>query len=115
MISMRGQASDYDHWRQLGLAGWGWDDVRPVFKRLDDHFMGEFEHHGVDGEWRVERPGVSRDVLDSVAKAAVEMGIPMTPDFNTGLGLLQTTDFAVVQPDHSGEHSGQGRSDHRSA
>ena len=84
MISMRGQASDYDHWRQLGLAGWGWDDVRPVFKRLDDHFMGESEHHGVDGEWRVERPGVSWDVLDSVAKAAVEMGIPMTPDFNTG-------------------------------
>jgi choline dehydrogenase-like flavoprotein len=67
MISMRGQASDYDHWRQLGLTGWGWDDVRPVFKRLDNHFLGESEHHGVGGEWRVERPG-----------------IPMTPDFNTG-------------------------------
>jgi choline dehydrogenase len=84
MISMRGQASDYDHWRQLGLIGWGWDDVRPVFKRLDDHFMGESEHHGIGGEWRVELPGVRWDVLDSVAKAAVEMGIPMTPDFNTG-------------------------------
>src|SRR5258708_3178726 len=84
MISMRGQASDYDHWRQLGLTGWGWDDVRPVFKRLDDHFLGETEHHGVGGEWRVERPGVRWDVLDSVARAAVEMGIPMTPDFNTG-------------------------------
>jgi choline dehydrogenase len=84
MISMRGQASDYDHWRQLGLSGWGWDDVRPVFKRLDDHFMGETEHHGVGGEWRVEPPGVRWDILDSVAKAAVEMGIPMTPDFNTG-------------------------------
>ncbi|SDN43262.1 GMC family oxidoreductase [Afipia sp. GAS231] len=84
MISMRGQASDYDHWRQLGLTGWGWDDVRPVFKRLDDHFLGESEHHGVGGEWRVEPPGVRWDVLDSVTKAAVEMGIPMTPDFNTG-------------------------------
>jgi choline dehydrogenase len=84
MISMRGQASDYDHWRQLGLTGWGWDDVRPVFKRLDNHFLGESEHHGVGGEWRVERPGVRWDVLDTVAKAAVEMGIPMTPDFNTG-------------------------------
>ena len=30
--SMRGQASDYDHWRQLGLTGWGWDDVRPVYQ-----------------------------------------------------------------------------------
>ena len=34
MISMRGQAADYDHWRQLGLTGWGWDDVQPVFRRL---------------------------------------------------------------------------------
>ncbi|KJC50642.1 choline dehydrogenase [Bradyrhizobium sp. LTSP849] len=84
MISMRGQASDYDHWRQLGLTGWGWDDVRPVFKRLDDHFLGETEHHGVGGEWRVERPGVRWDILDNVAKAAVEMGIPATTDFNTG-------------------------------
>jgi choline dehydrogenase len=84
MISMRGQASDYDHWRQLGLTGWGWDDVSPVFKRLDDHFLGETEHHGVGGEWRVERPGVRWDILDNVAKAAVEMGIPATTDFNTG-------------------------------
>ncbi len=33
MISMRGQAADYDHWRQLGLAGWGWDDVLPAFRQ----------------------------------------------------------------------------------
>jgi choline dehydrogenase-like flavoprotein len=84
MISMRGQAQDYDHWRQLGLAGWGWDDVRPVFKRLDNHFLGDTEHHGTGGEWRVEQPRVKWDVLDAVAKAAIEMGIPATSDFNTG-------------------------------
>jgi choline dehydrogenase len=84
MISMRGQAQDYDHWRQLGLSGWGWDDVRPVFKRLDNHFLGDTEHHGASGEWRVEQPRVQWDVLNAVARAAVEMGIPETPDFNTG-------------------------------
>jgi choline dehydrogenase len=84
MISMRGQAADYDHWRQLGLTGWGWDDVLPVFKRLDDHFLGDTEHHGAGGEWRVERPRVKWDVLNAVEKAATEMGIPVTPDFNTG-------------------------------
>ena len=84
MISMRGQAQDYDHWRQLGLAGWGWDDVRPVFKRLDNHFLGDTEHHGAGGEWRVEQPRVQWAVLDAVARAATEMGIPATPDFNTG-------------------------------
>jgi choline dehydrogenase-like flavoprotein len=87
MISMRGQAADYDHWRQLGLKGWGWDDVLPVFRRLDDHFMGDTPHHGAGGEWRVERPRVSWEILDEVATAASEMGIPETPDFNTGDNL----------------------------
>ena len=84
MISMRGQAADYDHWRQLGLAGWGWDDVLPVFKRLDDHFLGESAHHGVGGEWRVEAPRLRWDILDDVIAAAEEMGIPQVPDFNAG-------------------------------
>ena len=41
MIYMRGQAADYDHWRQLGLTGWGWDDVLPYFKQHENHFLGE--------------------------------------------------------------------------
>ncbi len=87
MISMRGQAADYDHWRQLGLPGWGWDDVQPVFRRLDDHFLGESVHHGVGGEWRVEAPRVRWAVLDAIAQAANQMGIPSTTDFNTGDNL----------------------------
>lgn len=84
MISMRGQAADYDHWRQLGLTGWGWDDVKAVFRRLDDHFLGDTEHHGAGGEWRVEQPRVRWAVLDAIARAANEMGVPSTQDFNTG-------------------------------
>jgi choline dehydrogenase len=84
MISMRGQAADYDHWRQLGLTGWGWDDVLPVFRRLDGHFLGDTEHHGAGGEWRVEEMRVSWPILDAVIDAAHQMGIPKTSDFNTG-------------------------------
>jgi choline dehydrogenase len=84
MISMRGQSADYDHWRQLGLTGWGWDNVRPVFKRIEDHFLGDTEHHGTGGGWRIEAPRVSWDVLNAVADAAAEMGIPRIADFNTG-------------------------------
>jgi choline dehydrogenase len=84
MISMRGQAGDYDHWRQLGLAGWGWDDVKPVFRDLDRHFLGDSEHHRSDGELSVEAPRVRWEILDAIADAAAEMGIPKTPDFNTG-------------------------------
>ncbi len=84
MISMRGQAEDYNNWQALGLQGWGWDDVFPHFKRLDNHFLGDTLHHGNAGEWRVEEPRLRWDILDSVAQAAQEMGVPATPDFNTG-------------------------------
>jgi choline dehydrogenase-like flavoprotein len=84
MITMRGQAEDYDHWRDLGLPGWGWDDVLPVFRDLEDHFLGDSEAHGTGGNWRVEPPRISWDILDAVRDAAAEMAIPKTPDFNTG-------------------------------
>ena len=84
MISMRGQAADYDHWRQLGLAGWGYDDVLPAFRRLEDHFLGESEHHGAGGGWRIEAPRLSWAVLDAVGDAAEQMGIRRIADFNPG-------------------------------
>lgn len=84
MITMRGQAEDYDHWRDLGLPGWGWDEVLPVFRDLEDHFLGESDLHGTGGDWRVEPPRISWDILDAVRDAAAEMAIPKTPDFNTG-------------------------------
>src|ERR1700745_3437912 len=84
MISRRGQAADYDHWRQLGLRGWGYDDVLPLFRRLEDHFLGESDHHGVGGGWRIEAPRLSWPILDAVGKAAEQMGIRKIADFNTG-------------------------------
>jgi choline dehydrogenase len=84
MISMRGQAADYDHWRQLGMTGWGYDDVLPAFRRLEDHFLGESEHHGSGGGWRIEAPRLSWAILDAVGDAAEEMGIRKIGDFNTG-------------------------------
>ncbi|QFU17341.1 GMC family oxidoreductase [Microvirga thermotolerans] len=84
MIYMRGQREDYDGWRQMGLRGWGWEDVKPIFRRHEDHYLGEGEHHGVGGEWRIEAPRVRWDILDAFIEAAVEAGIPRTSDFNTG-------------------------------
>jgi choline dehydrogenase len=84
MIYMRGQAADYDHWRQLGLSGWGWDDVLPFFKRHEDHFMGESEVHAVGGEWHVAAPRVRWDLLDAFRAAAEQAGIKSIADFNRG-------------------------------
>jgi choline dehydrogenase len=84
MIYMRGQAADYDHWRQLGLNGWGWDDVLPFFKQHEDHFLGASAHHSVGGEWRIEPPRVRWDLLDAFRAAAAQAGIKQINDFNTG-------------------------------
>jgi choline dehydrogenase len=84
MIYMRGQAADYDHWRQLGLAGWGWDDVLPFFKKHENHFLGESDKHGASGELRIEPPRVQWALLDAFRRAAEQAGIKSIPDFNTG-------------------------------
>jgi len=84
MIYMRGQAADYDHWRQLGLAGWGWDDVLPFFKRHENHFMGESAAHAVGGEWPIAAPRVRWDLLEAFRAAAEQAGIKSIPDFNSG-------------------------------
>jgi choline dehydrogenase-like flavoprotein len=83
MIYMLGQATDYDQWRQLGLPGWSWDDVRPFFRKHLDHFL-KSEHHAQGGEWRVEQPRLSWEILDAFREAANQYGIPTVPDFNTG-------------------------------
>ena len=84
MIYMRGQARDYDLWRQMGNPGWGWDDVLPFFKRSERHHNGGDAEHGADGELFVEEQRLHWPILDAVAEAAVELGIPRTEDFNRG-------------------------------
>ena len=84
MLYMRGQARDYDLWRQLGLAGWGWDDVLPFFKRHEDHCLGPSAVHAAGGECRIERQRVHFPILDAFRQAAAEAGIAPIDDFNAG-------------------------------
>ncbi len=84
MIYMRGQASDYDHWAQLGNRGWGWDDVLPIFKASESYQHGADEFHGVAGELRVEERRVNWEILDAWRDAAEACGIPKIEEFNRG-------------------------------
>ena len=84
MLYMRGQARDYDHWRQLGLSGWGWDEVLPFFKRHEDHALGPNAVYGTGGECRVEPQRVRWDILSTFRQAAAEAGIKPIDDFNGG-------------------------------
>ena len=84
MIYMRGQAADYDQWRQMGNVGWGWDDVLPYFLRSEDYQEGADGLHASGGEWRVEQQRLRWDILDAYREAAVQAGVPRTEDFNRG-------------------------------
>ncbi|TIX34992.1 MAG: GMC family oxidoreductase, partial [Mesorhizobium sp.] len=84
MIYMRGQAADYDGWRQMGNVGWGWDDVLPYFLKSEDHHGGETRLHGSGGEWKVARQRLSWPILNTVQEAAKEFGIMPREDFNDG-------------------------------
>ncbi|CUH66175.1 Alcohol dehydrogenase [acceptor] [Thalassovita gelatinovora] len=84
MLYLRGQAADYDGWRQMGNTGWGWDDVLPYFKKSEDYVDGPSDMHGAGGEWRVDNQRLHWDVLDDWMEAAAGAGIPKVTDFNTG-------------------------------
>ena len=84
MIYMRGQKEDYDHWASLGNAGWSWNDVLPLFKKVEDYQHGADEMHGVGGELRVEEGRVRWEILEAWRDAAEECGIPKIREFNRG-------------------------------
>ncbi len=84
MIYMRGQAADYDHWRQLGNTGWGWDDVLPYFLKSEDHHGGKADLHGAGGEWKVQKQRLHWPILEAVQEGAREFGILPREDFNDG-------------------------------
>jgi choline dehydrogenase-like flavoprotein len=93
MIYMRGQARDYDTWRQMGNPGWAWDDVLPYFLKHEDQWAlepdtlepGAFARlHRRGGEWRVELARIRWQILDAFREAAAEAGIPKVDDFNAG-------------------------------
>lgn len=100
MIYMRGQARDYDLWRQLGCPGWSWNDVLPFFRKSENHYRGADDMHGASGEWRVEKARVRWAVLDAFQKAATEAGI-RRPTTSTA----ETTRAQVISMSISGPAS----------
>ena len=95
MIYMRGQAADYDHWRQLGNAGWSYDDVLPYFKLAERNERLADAFHGVDGPLNVAERPYTNPLSHAFVEAAQQAGIPFNPDFNGaeqyGCGLFQVT------------------------
>ncbi len=82
MIYARGHPLDYDQWRQMGLAGWGYADVLPYFKRSEHSFRGADTYHGAGGPLKVTPPGIPSPIYDMFAAAAERVGFPRSDDYN---------------------------------
>lgn len=95
MIYIRGQAQDYDTWRDLGCDGWGYDEVLPIFKRSEDNETLAGEFHGAGGPLKVSEPRHRHPISTAFVRAAQEVGLPYSHDFNgasqEGVGFYQTT------------------------
>src|ERR1700710_245882 len=95
MIYMRGNAADYDQWRQLGNQGWDYDSVLPFFKKAENQQRGPNEFHGVGGPLTVSDQPRRYELADAVVAAAIESGLPPNNDFNgaaqEGAGYFQST------------------------
>jgi len=82
MMYMRGNRRDYDDWRQMGLAGWGYRDVLPYFKRSEDHADRDSPYHGKAGPLRVVTAKAQNPLYDDFLKAAEAAGHPRVDDHN---------------------------------
>jgi len=95
MIYMRGNAADYDQWRQLGNQGWDYESVLPYFRKAEDNERGESKFHGVGGPLRVSNQPYDWEIARALLEACKQAGIPENPDFNgatqEGCGYYQTT------------------------
>jgi choline dehydrogenase len=96
MVFVRGQPSDYDDWRDAGNPGWGWQDVLPYFRKLEDHAWGESKYHGAGGPVHVHDPSPTvHPLCTTFLEACAETGIGISRDLNgsetEGAGLWQVT------------------------
>ncbi len=82
MIYLRGHASDYDHWRQLGCEGWSWEEVLPYFLRSEGNRVDEGPLHGRDGPLTVRAPDQRYRLTELFLEACQQVGIPFNPDLN---------------------------------
>jgi len=96
MVYIRGQPQDYDHWAQLGNRGWSWEDVLPVFRRMENYAGGSDALRGRSGPLRItDTPRHQVPLLETMIEAAAKIGLPFNPDLNgetqEGIGMSQVT------------------------
>lgn len=94
-IYTRGNALDYDEWRQAGCTGWSYEDVLPYFRKAEDNDTWDNRYHGKGGPLGVSQPSAPLPICEAYFAAAAQVGIPRNPDMTgekqDGVGYYQLT------------------------
>ncbi|MGZ0187329.1 MAG: GMC family oxidoreductase, partial [Alphaproteobacteria bacterium] len=96
MVFMRGQAQDYDNWAQMGNRGWSYQDVLPLFRKMESYEAGSDDLRGRDGPLQVrDTPRNQVPLLEKMIQAAGQNDLPFNEDLNgetqEGIGMSQVT------------------------
>ncbi|TGT43698.1 choline dehydrogenase [Mesorhizobium sp. M8A.F.Ca.ET.165.01.1.1] len=95
MVYVRGHARDFDHWAEQGAAGWGFADVLPYFKRMEDSDGGEDGWRGHGGPLHVQRGSRRNPLYGAFVEAGRQAGFELTDDYNgakqEGFGPMEQT------------------------
>ncbi|MCA0434158.1 MAG: GMC family oxidoreductase N-terminal domain-containing protein [Proteobacteria bacterium] len=96
MVYIRGQRADYESWKDAGNPGWGWDDVLPAYKAMEDFEHGANAFHGAGGPLHItDQTGKVHPLTLDYIKACEALGLPHNPDFNgenqEGAGIYHVT------------------------
>ncbi len=95
MVWVRGQPQDFDTWAQLGNRGWSYQDVLPIFKRMESYAGGDGEYRGREGPLRISDIHESGRLYDSFFEAAASAGIKRNDDYNgpdqEGIAMTQAS------------------------
>ncbi|MCC0031011.1 MAG: GMC family oxidoreductase N-terminal domain-containing protein [Brucellaceae bacterium] len=113
-IYTRGNALDFDEWRQMGCEGWSYEDVLPYFRKAEDNDTFDNRYHGKGGPLGVSQPSAPLPICEAYFKAAGQLGIPrnhdLTGETQDGVGYYQLTQRNVRRSSASMAYLGPARS-----
>ncbi len=101
MVAYRGTPDDYAEWQALGAAGWGWDDVLPYYRKLENDFDFDGALHGKDGPVPIRRTRTDdwAPLSKAVHAFAQERQMPfiadMNADFRDGYGAVPMSNWPL--------------------
>ncbi len=82
LVWVRGQPLDYDTWAQMGARGWSWNDVAPLFSRIERYENAGADNRGRGGPLRVSQVPDRNPLYDALFKAGAEAGFKINRDYN---------------------------------